>query len=482
LRFCADPGCGAVVPAPTTVPLAFAPAPPSPQTAATEDALEHAPAAQPAELEGEVRPRRAQRALLVGVGVVTVVAVLAMGLSPSLWFGHPSLSVTPRDLAFDEGGGGAVLPLAFAIENGGKGRLDWQVETDAAWLTLAPTSGTLDAGLDIVTASADITALPAGTHTAVCTVAAPGARNSPRVVNVVLTVHSTVESRAIADALGDRVEVLEGIQPPYVADPMGSPIVLVNNDEASDVTLAELLEFIRGDATDESPYVQDLRMCGTFAEQLHNSAEAAGIRAAWVSLDLQGQEIGHALNAFVTTDRGLVFVDSTGDNPLAIVSPDGGRGECECDRIAYVRVGSEYGLISIDRAVDPAYDFYVAYSAAWSRTWGTCRPSMLLPPSTTRWSRAEHSSREAMRLAPPCACAPSSMPNARRWRCSAKCSDRVAGRPSVWSSRRGSTGRLTQPVSAAPSLRARARRPSGDVIGANHARHNDRLHARAGIR
>jgi hypothetical protein len=346
-------------------PGACAPAPPSPQTAATQGVLEYGSAAQPAELEGEVRPRRAWRALVVGVGVVTVVAVLAMGLSPSLWFGHPSLSVTPRELAFEEGVGGAVLPLAFAIENGGQGRLDWQVQTDAAWLTLAPTSGTLDAGLGIVTASADVTALPAGTHTAVCTVVAPGARNSPQVVNVVLTVHSTVESRAIAEVLGERVEVLDGIQPPYVADPMGSPIVLVNNDEARDVTLAELLEFIRADATDESPYVQDLRMCGTFAEQLHNSAEAAGIRAAWVSLDLQGQEIGHALNAFVTTDRGLVFVDSTGDNPLAIVSPDGGRGECECDRIAYVRVGSEYGLISIDRAVDPTYDYYVTYSAAW---------------------------------------------------------------------------------------------------------------------
>ncbi len=141
--------------------------------------------------------------------------------------------------------------------------------------------------------------------------------------------------------------------------------IVVGVGHETDVTLAELLEFLRADATDESPYVQDLRMCGTFAEQLHNSAEAEGIRAAWVSLDLQGQEIGHALNAFVTTDRGLVFVDSTGDNPLAIVSPDGGRGECECDRIAYVRVGSEYGLISIDRAVDPAYDFYVTYSAAW---------------------------------------------------------------------------------------------------------------------
>jgi len=364
LWYCPWSGCGAVAIA--------APAPPAsgrtPQTAAEVPA--EAPAGGgletlPFEPEEERRPRRAWRVLVATGAVITSIAVLALGLSPALWSGRPALNVSPDELVWDEGGSGALLPLAFSIENGGRGRLDWRAECDAPWLTLSPASGTLDAGLGIVTASVDVTSLPAGTHRAVCTVAAPGAHNSPQTVDVVLTVRSTVESRSIVEVMGDSVDVIYDAQPPYVADPFGSPIVLVNRESARDVTWAELVRFLLADPTDESPYVQDERMCGAFAEQLHNNAEKAGIRAAWVSLDLKEREIGHALNAFVTTDRGLVFIDSTGDDPSAVFSPDARRDGCECDRVAYVRVGSEYGLISVDRASGPSYETYVAYSRAW---------------------------------------------------------------------------------------------------------------------
>ena len=40
-------------------------------------------------------------------------------------------------------------------------------------------------------------------------------------------------------------------------------------------------------------------------------AEAAGIRAAEVQVTLVGENVGHALNAFLTTDKGLVYVDDT---------------------------------------------------------------------------------------------------------------------------------------------------------------------------
>jgi len=282
-----------------------------------------------------------------------------------VWSGRPSLSVSPHSLSFDESGG-AILPLAFAVENAGVGRLEWQAKTDASWLLLSPAYGVLDGEVGIVTASVDVGSLSAGTYDAQCTVAAPGSHNSPQVVNVVLTVRSTPESRTVTAALGDNVEVVYERQPPYVADSGGSPICLINGDGSRDVTWSELIAFLLADPTDESPYVPQERMCGTFAEQLHNNAEAAGIRAAWVAVDLRGRDIGHALNAFLTTDRGLVFVDSTGDDPVAPASSDVRQGECESDRIAYVRVGSDYGLVPVDRTLNPSYDFYVTWSAAWT--------------------------------------------------------------------------------------------------------------------
>ena len=58
-------------------------------------------------------------------------------------------------------------------------------------------------------------------------------------------------------------------------------------------------------------------MCADFAEMLHNNAEAAGWRAAYVLIRLGPSKSwptqgGHTLNAFQTPDRGLVYIDATG--------------------------------------------------------------------------------------------------------------------------------------------------------------------------
>jgi hypothetical protein len=77
---------------------------------------------------------------------------------------------------------------------------------------------------------------------------------------------------------------------------------------------------------------------------LHNNAEKAGIRCAYVSLDMVGysdpynlgiaSDAGHACNAFETTDRGLVYIDCTGN-------PDSG-GPANNDMIVDVQIGREY--------------------------------------------------------------------------------------------------------------------------------------------
>jgi len=131
----------------------------------------------------------------------------------------------------------------------------------------------------------------------------------------------------------------------------GEPIVLVDNEFAHDVTWDELITFIKSDDTDQIVYNDGSFICGDFAERLHNNAEKAGIQSAFVSIDFYDDVNGHALNAFETTDKGLVYVDCTG--------PTQPIGELDSyDKIGYIEVGEEYGLISAYYTKDPTYTFY----------------------------------------------------------------------------------------------------------------------------
>lgn len=95
-------------------------------------------------------------------------------------------------------------------------------------------------------------------------------------------------------------------------------------------------------------------MCSDFAEDFHNNAEAAGIRAGWAGIRFQGTEEGHAINAFETTDKGLVYIDCTNGRNLA----DDDNGTQSWDTVAYVETGKKYGVLHIDRVLSSPYDFY----------------------------------------------------------------------------------------------------------------------------
>jgi len=140
-------------------------------------------------------------------------------------------------------------------------------------------------------------------------------------------------------------------------DDMGNFIVLINNKNATNPTYYQLVTFLQNDKVDQYPYTYTNRtaglyygtaesrvdlnrikdiidrvaqpsnpdVCADFAERLHNDAEMAGIRCAYVSLEMTGYTDplhlgipangGHACNAFQTTDRGLIYVDATGMSP-----------------------------------------------------------------------------------------------------------------------------------------------------------------------
>jgi len=128
------------------------------------------------------------------------------------------------------------------------------------------------------------------------------------------------------------------------------PIVLVDNPTASDPSYLRLYNFLLQDITDTLPYTSS-RICADFAEEVHNNAERQGIKAALVCLT----GVDHALNAFQTTDRGLVFVDCTGEEYCPFVSlPKPGAvtfGEVDSfDKVAYIQIGKPLGVISLRAA------------------------------------------------------------------------------------------------------------------------------------
>lgn len=110
-------------------------------------------------------------------------------------------------------------------------------------------------------------------------------------------------------------------------------LALVNNSKAIDISSVELIRFLEQDKTNEHEIIEynvlidktlnELTtsgyMCANFAVDLHNNTEKADIRCAVV----ENHKIGHAFNAFNTTDKGLVYVDASSGYDCIIIPIEG---------------------------------------------------------------------------------------------------------------------------------------------------------------
>ena len=110
---------------------------------------------------------------------------------------------------------------------------------------------------------------------------------------------------------------------------------LVPNPKAKDPTFAQMVAFIKADQTDKKLYVAGKYECDSMARDVYNNASRAGIRCGIVDAWLAGEDDQY-LNCFNTTDKGLVFIDCTGDpTPVTKNMPN-------CDDIVTVQVGIIY--------------------------------------------------------------------------------------------------------------------------------------------
>jgi cell division protein FtsB len=106
--------------------------------------------------------------------------------------------------------------------------------------------------------------------------------------------------------------------------------------ELYNISWPDLIEVLKRDNTNLLEYKEDVFDCEGFAITLRDRLARYRIRCAYVALGFP-EGAGHALNAFQTTDKGLIFVD-----------------EVEHDSIAYVEKGKQYGFICLD-GVDEDY-------------------------------------------------------------------------------------------------------------------------------
>ena len=148
-------------------------------------------------------------------------------------------------------------------------------------------------------------------------------------------------------------------------------VTLFNYPYTENPSFEELMQFLSEDDTDLNSYASYMvrgKICGWFAESIHNKAEKVGITSAFVIIDFVDELEGHALNAFNTTDKGLVFIDCTGEESNAFVTPIPWSatyvttyiiGDIDNnDAIAYVKVNKPYGLINIGMSYGLEYSEY----------------------------------------------------------------------------------------------------------------------------
>lgn len=143
----------------------------------------------------------------------------------------------------------------------------------------------------------------------------------------------------------------EGLQHEYKESQVNRAELLEKLTESTlrNPTWLELKQFLEHDDTDTLLYDEDSFDCDGFAITLRDRVSRFGYRCAFVGVSF-GEVVGHALNAFETTDQGLVYIDNV-----------------KHDAIAYVEIGQPYGVISLDAVKSE----YVNCDGSPNEFWGT---------------------------------------------------------------------------------------------------------------
>lgn len=95
-----------------------------------------------------------------------------------------------------------------------------------------------------------------------------------------------------------------------------------------DPAFEEAMDFIERDRTETLEYSDDF-VCSRFAATFKQNAFDAGFRCFYVNIKFSGLA-GHAIVAFNTTDKGLIFIEPQHD---LLVSLEIGKSYCELNNL-----------------------------------------------------------------------------------------------------------------------------------------------------
>jgi hypothetical protein len=115
----------------------------------------------------------------------------------------------------------------------------------------------------------------------------------------------------------------------------GTPISIVENNNALDPVYGQLISFLMDDPTEQGIYRPEY-VCSGFAVDLHDQAEISNIRAHIVLLSLSNAP-PHMVVMFNTTDAGAIYVDDTG-----LTQDEADRNLLVADRTVNMTVGAPY--------------------------------------------------------------------------------------------------------------------------------------------
>lgn len=273
----------------------------------------------------------------------------------------PTIAFHPKEFKYTVSEGKFTsLSDVLNISNSGKDTLNWSVLSRFDNIALSPTSGSSTGESDTVNITIDIKDMSIGEHEAEIAIIAKGAS----ILNETVPIKINIIKNPAYVYINDR-KIVGGD---------GKPIELANNPDATNPTFSELLSFISKDTTDTMPYTEagpGANIYADYAEKVHNNAEASGIKAALVKLVFSVSDIDYVLNAFETTDRGLIYVDCSNVDSYKIrklnyalysVSPPTRKS---WDTAAYIEINKEYGRIELKCATSSSYSFYEEYPMKW---------------------------------------------------------------------------------------------------------------------
>ena len=111
-----------------------------------------------------------------------------------------------------------------------------------------------------------------------------------------------IELNASKELVESLEDTLSNLQVNYARLTTGYDYVL------RDPSYQEMQDFLQQDETSEQEYLKNEYICVDFAANVKANAAEEGIRCAYVVIEYLGTT-GHAIVAFDTTDRGLVYIE-----------------------------------------------------------------------------------------------------------------------------------------------------------------------------